>query len=172
VRAPRPFAGFALITTLIVAACTGGSTSNTSPAAAIGSVTIGMTSSGDLGTFLTGPDGKTLYIHAGDSASTSTCTGACLTAWPPLTVAVGQQPTAAEGVTGQLGTFAGPDGTKWVTYNGLPLYYWQGDTKSGDATGQGVNGFSVAKLTGSASGSKGGAGHPAATSAPGGGYYP
>jgi predicted lipoprotein with Yx(FWY)xxD motif len=31
------------------------------------------------------------------------------------------------------------DGTQIVTYNGMPLYYWAGDTKPGDATGQGVN---------------------------------
>ncbi len=36
-----------------------------------------------------------------------------------------------------------------VTYNGLPLYYWQGDAKPGDATGQGVGGFSVATVAGS-----------------------
>ena len=30
----------------------------------------------------------------------------------------------------------------------MPLYYWQGDAKPGDVTGDGVNGFSVAKAAG------------------------
>ena len=42
------------------------------------------------------------------------------------------------------------DGATQVTYGGLPLYYWQGDAKAGDVTGDGVNGFSVAKVAGTA----------------------
>jgi predicted lipoprotein with Yx(FWY)xxD motif len=37
-----------------------------------------------------------------------------------------------------------------VTSAGLPLYYWQGDAKPGDTTGDGVNGFSIAKVGGTA----------------------
>ncbi len=127
--------------------------------ASTGPVTIGAASSGKLGPFLTGPDGRTLYTHAGDSMNTSTCTGSCLTAWPPLTVTAGQHPTAGAGVTGKLGTFARTDGTTQVTYNGLPLYYWQGDAKAGDATGNGVGGFSVAAAAGSAPAPSGSGGY-------------
>lgn len=95
---------------------------------------------------LTGPNGMTLYTHAGDSATSSTCTGGCATAWPPL--AATGQPMAGAGVTGQLGTESRADGTTQVTYGGLPLYYWQGDTKAGDVTGNGVDGFSVATVGG------------------------
>jgi predicted lipoprotein with Yx(FWY)xxD motif len=91
----------------------------------------------------------TLYTHAGDSATTSTCTDSCATAWPPLS-ATGQ-PTAGAGVTGQLGTLTRADGTTQVTYGGMPLYYWQGDAKPGDVTGNGVEGFSVATVGGAAS---------------------
>ena len=138
------------VANVILVACqsSGGGASSPSAAAA---VTLGSASS-SLGTFLTGPNGKTLYTHAGDSMNTSTCTGQCLSAWPALTVAAGQQTNAGSGVTGTLGTFSRPDGGVQVTYNGLPLYYWQGDTKAGDTTGQGVNGFTVALVTGSASG--------------------
>jgi predicted lipoprotein with Yx(FWY)xxD motif len=106
-------------------------------------VTVGSASS-NFGTVLTGPNGRTLYTHAGDTATSSTCTGGCATAWPPL--ATTGQPTAGAGVTGQLGTEARADGTTQVTYDGLPLYYWQGDTKAGDVTGNGVEGFSVATV--------------------------
>jgi predicted lipoprotein with Yx(FWY)xxD motif len=90
-----------------------------------------------------------LYTHAGDSATSSTCTGGCASAWPPL--ATTGQPKAGSGVTGQLGTLTRADGTVQVTYGGLPLYYWQGDTKAGDVTGNGVAGFSLAKVGGAGS---------------------
>jgi len=165
----RHLSGLVLATSLIVAACTSGagSPATSAPAGGTGAVTIGATSSGNLGTFLAGPDGRTLYTHAGDSVNTSTCSGGCLTAWPPLTVATGQQPTAGPGVTGVLATFARPDGSMWVTYNGLPLYYWQGDAKAGDVTGQGINGFSVAQVSGGAAASGAvGTAAPNATPAP------
>jgi predicted lipoprotein with Yx(FWY)xxD motif len=152
-----------LVTAALVAAgCTsagaspapssGGASAAASSAAAASAATpvmVGMSSSASFGTYLTGPNGMALYTHAGDSATSSTCSGGCATAWPPL--ATTGQPTAGTGVTGQLGTLTRADGTMQVTYGGLPLYYWQGDTKVGDVTGNGVNGFSVATVAGPAS---------------------
>ena len=134
---------------LAVAGCTSsGATPSSSSGAASSAagVTVGTTSAASFGTVLAGPNGMTLYTHAGDSATSSTCTGECAAAWPPLTTT--GQPTAGAGVTGQLGTLTRADGTTQVTYGGLPLYYWQGDTKVGDVTGDGVHGFSVAKVGG------------------------
>ncbi|HET7474041.1 MAG TPA: hypothetical protein VFJ71_13010 [Candidatus Limnocylindrales bacterium] len=108
-------------------------------------VVVGTATSARFGAVLTGPTGLTLYTHAGDTATESTCTGTCATAWPPL--ATTGQPTAASGVTGKLGTAQRADGTTQVTYDGLPLYYWEGDTKAGDVTGDGVEGFSVATVS-------------------------
>ena len=125
----------------------------TASGSASGAVTVNSASS-SLGTILTGPNGKTLYIHAGDSVNTSTCTGACISSWPALTVGSGQQPTAGSGVTGHLGTFSRADGSLQVTYDGLPLYQWQGDTKAGDVTGQGISGFTVALVSGSSNASR------------------
>jgi len=139
---------------LSVAACT---SSAASPAPVGGGASSGggagtavdAANSPTFGMVLTGPNGMTLYTHAGDSATSSTCTGSCATAWPPLT-ATGQ-PTAGTGVTGKLGTLTRADGTIQVTYAGLPLYYWQGDSKAGDVTGNGVNGFAVATVGGAGS---------------------
>jgi len=157
VPAVRPIAAFVLASGLALAACSasGGSpTMSAAPSASIpsvaGAVIVGTASSPTLGAFLTGPNGMTLYTHAGDGTNMSTCTGGCLTVWPPLTVSAGQQPTAGPGVTGHLGSFARTDGTTQVTYNGWPLYFWPGDAKPGDATGQGIGGFSVATAAGSA----------------------
>ena len=52
------------------------------------------------------------------------------------------------GVTGQFGTLTRDDTSTQVTYAGMPLYYWQADAKAGDTTGQNVNGFTVATVSG------------------------
>ncbi len=101
--------------------------------------TVGV-GSGAVGAYLIGPDGKTLYIFTPDSANTSTCVDGCAQAWPPLTVPSGTTPTGGDGVTGTLSTFARPDGTLQVAYDGAPLYFYSGDTAPGDTNGQGLNG--------------------------------
>ena len=146
-------AGVFLIGVVLVAACSGSGTpappATVGPVAVSGGVTVGTATTG-LGVVLTGANGLTLYTHAGDTATTSTCTGSCLAAWPPLTVATAQQAAAAPGVNGQLATFVRPEGSIQVTYDGQPLYYWQGDAKPGDVAGQGKAGFSVALASGPA----------------------
>jgi predicted lipoprotein with Yx(FWY)xxD motif len=111
---------------------------------AVGGVVVN-TATTSLGPVLVGPNGLTLYTHSGDSATASTCSGGCATAWPPLAVPAGSSATGGTGVTGTFATLTRDDGSLQVTYNGLPLYGWKNDAKAGDTTGQGVNGFSVAK---------------------------
>ncbi len=125
---------------------------NTSPASGspAAALTVG-TATGSVGTFLAGSNGLTLYTKSGDTATSSTCTGACATSWPPLTAAAGQQIVGASDVTGTFATLTRADGSIQVTYNGLPLYYWVQDTKASDVTGQGVNGFSAALVSGGGS---------------------
>ncbi len=150
---------------LVVAGCTSAAAGPTAIGAGASSAAgaiLGAASSPTFGMVLTGPNGMTLYTHAGDSATASTCTGSCATAWPPLT-ATGQ-PTAGAGVTGQLGTLTRPDGTTQVTYGGKPLYAWQGDTKAGDVTGDGVDGFAVATVGGAGSVPRASAAAPAPSS--------
>jgi predicted lipoprotein with Yx(FWY)xxD motif len=147
----RAIASLAVIASLVVSGCTSSGAAPTQgggSAGGAGGVTVGTASSANLGTFLTGPNGMTLYTHAGDGPSSSTCTGGCASAWPPLTTS--GQPTAGVGVPGQLGTMTRADGATQVTYDGVPLYYWQGDAKPGDVTGDGLSGFSVAKVSGTA----------------------
>ncbi|MFL5673389.1 MAG: hypothetical protein ACJ779_00130 [Chloroflexota bacterium] len=107
-------------------------------AAAGGNLTL-ATSSGPVGTYLTGADGKTLYVFTKDSPNKSVCVDACAAKWPPVIVS-GAAPAAPSGVTGALTTFARPDGSMQLAINGLPLYYYAPDTKAGDTTGQGVGG--------------------------------
>jgi predicted lipoprotein with Yx(FWY)xxD motif len=121
---------------------------------------------GNVGAYITGEDGKTLYVFTADSANKTTCTDTCAQTWPPFTVSSSDTLTPGAGVSGKLTTFARPDGTMQVAINGFPLYYYSGDTKAGDTTGQGKFGkWFVASPTGAA---------PAASAAPpassGGGY--
>ena len=49
------------------------------------------TASDDLGTYLVGPDGRTLYYFTRDvTPGQSVCEGDCLANWPPLVVEEGQ----------------------------------------------------------------------------------
>ncbi len=148
---------------LLVAACSSAGATTAPSAAAVpssapsaaasggaaGALAIAM-ATGTVGDYLTGADGKTLYVFTADSANTSTCTDTCAQTWPPLVVS-GSAPTPGAGVTGALTTFARPDGTMQVAINGFPLYYYSGDTKAGDTTGQGKFGkWFVASPTGAA----------------------
>ena len=94
----------------------------------------------DLGSIVVDSEGMTVYVFDKDvqNSGESSCSGDCLTAWPPV-VADSDEP-ATEGVTGEVGTITRDDGTKQVTLDGWPLYHWQGDSAPGDITGQGVGG--------------------------------
>jgi predicted lipoprotein with Yx(FWY)xxD motif len=90
-----------------------------------------------LGKILVGENGMTLYIFTKDTADTSNCNADCLKKWPAL-ITQGK-PVLGDGVDASLvGSAALADGSKIVTYNHMPLYYWYKDTKAGDANGQGV----------------------------------
>jgi predicted lipoprotein with Yx(FWY)xxD motif len=96
---------------------------------------------GKLGTILAaGPKKLTVYLYEGDKGSASSCTGACAAAWPPVMTS-GEPHAMAGAVAANLSTITRPDGTKQVTYNGHPLYFFARDKDSGDAYGQGVKAF-------------------------------
>ena len=70
--------------------------------------------------------GEALYLFDADPAGTATCYGACAKAWPPLLTK--RKPTVRDPLEQALvGTTKRRDGTRQVTYNGHPLYYYVGD---------------------------------------------
>ena len=90
-----------------------------------------------------------------DVGGTSTCTsGGCATTWPALK-GDGSQVQAGTGVSGTFGTTTWPDGTKQVTHNGQPLYYFSGDGAPGDANGEGSGGVWFIAPVGGAAGAEG-----------------
>ena len=108
-----------------------------SSAAASGATVMSATAGGST-LLVAGSNGMTVYNFSKDTANggTSACTGGCATKWPPLTVPAGTTPTVGSGATGKVGTITRPDsGSLQVTYNGLPLYFYSGDTAPGDTNG-------------------------------------
>ena len=92
-----------------------------------------------FGQVLTGGNGLTLYVFTADAVNQSNCAGTCATVWPPLLVSNGQI-NYPSGLPGSFGAIARKDGTIQVTYNGMPLYYYESDSAPGDTKGQGLNG--------------------------------
>jgi predicted lipoprotein with Yx(FWY)xxD motif len=136
----------ALLSAASVAACGGGggnpaSAASTPPKAAGGqTATIGVAGAGSLGKILVDSSGRTLYLFQRDSGTTSACTGPCAVAWPPLR-ASGKPAVGAGLSASKLGRSPRSDGKAQITYNGHPLYRFQGDKKAGDTNGQGISAF-------------------------------
>ncbi|MCU1494979.1 MAG: hypothetical protein JWO62_2743 [Acidimicrobiaceae bacterium] len=100
--------------------------------------------SAKYGTILVNAKGFALYTYAKDTKNHSNCTGGCVAAWPVLSVPAGVTPVG-KGVSG-LGVATRANGVRQVTYHSKPLYRFASDTKAGQVSGQGIGGFSVAKL--------------------------
>jgi predicted lipoprotein with Yx(FWY)xxD motif len=85
-------------------------------------------------TVLTTLSGRTLYSLSAEKNGRFICTASCLSVWHPLTVPAGVKPTGPV----KLGTIKRPEGETQVTYKGGPLYRFGGDTKAGEANGEGI----------------------------------
>jgi predicted lipoprotein with Yx(FWY)xxD motif len=108
--------------------------------ASASTVVIGSFKTPQDGTLITGAGHRSLYILKADMGTTSghdkqsTCYGACASVWPP--VLASKVPTVS-GMAKQslVGLTTRKDGSKQVTYNGLPLYYYVADAKAGESVG-------------------------------------
>ncbi len=79
-------------------------------------------------------NGRVLYTFDKDEAGKSNCNGQCAVNWPPFGAAADAKPASGYTVVTR------DDGTKQWALNGKPLYYFVGDAKPGDSTGEGKNG--------------------------------
>jgi len=105
---------------------------DTSTTAASAGATVAVQTSDELGEYLVGPNGHTLYLFEKDTGTTTACTGGCAAVWPALTAA---SPTAGSGVdSAKLSTAAADH----VVYNGHLLYYFASDNAPGDTNGIGI----------------------------------
>jgi predicted lipoprotein with Yx(FWY)xxD motif len=109
----------------------------------------------DLGMILVDTQGRTVYTLTNGGKAVA-CTGACLTAWPPVMVPSGEKTASGgPGVKG-LGVASQASGEQ-VTSDGLPLYTFQGDTAPGMTKGENLTSFGgtwhVVKVSGAATSS-------------------
>jgi predicted lipoprotein with Yx(FWY)xxD motif len=154
-RIPFAVVAAALVAIVVaIAGCGGGSGSSASTASpASGSGASVKLASSKLGKLLVDAQGHTLYLFEADKGAMSNCDGACTSVWPPLAAA--GKPTAGAGVdAAKLGTIKRADGSSEITYNGHPLYRFEGDTAPGQASGQGLDDFGAEWYALSASGDK------------------
>jgi predicted lipoprotein with Yx(FWY)xxD motif len=146
VKVGIPLASALLATACSSAAAAPGSASASSAPAAGSSAsaattgTVITTQAGSAGAFLTNASGRTVYLWAKDGMNMSDCSGACAAAWPPVP-ATGTLTATGSAKASDLGTITRSDGTKQVTYDGHPLYYFVGDSSPDQTAGQGSAAF-------------------------------
>ena len=83
--------------------------------------------------------GMALYTFDKDIVGKSNCNGKCATEWPPLSAAAGAK------ASGEWTIVARDNGAKMWAYDGHPLYTFVDDKKPGQVTGDGQDGFHLAK---------------------------
>ena len=92
--------------------------------------------------------GLTLYTLDTDPAGVSTCNGSCALVWPPLlatSTQLAQLPGLQAGAVPYtlldgLGIIERSDESLQFTFNGAPLYRFEGDAAEGDINGEGQDG--------------------------------
>lgn len=104
-----------------------------------GATPVDVRYSAELGTYLTGADGLTLYLFTPDEPGKSTCYGGCAAIWPPFIMNSLDDLEIADNLAGAFSLTERTDGTLQVVYNGWPLYYWIVDKEPGDTTGHAVD---------------------------------
>lgn len=167
----------AVAASLLLAACGGSSSSSSaSPSASQASGGSGMgvvktASVSSLGaSVLVDAQGLTLYHLSGEQNGKWICTSAaCVKVWHPLAAPTGGPP---RGTVASLASVKRPDGAMQVTFKGMPLYSFVGDTKPGEAKGQGIKDVGVwtAVTANGSTASKPAAATTAPSSSGGGGY--
>ena len=130
-------AAAAVVLGSVTAGSAGVAAAQAAPAASKSATVVKVVTRSPFGKMLATTKGRSLYILPKGS-----CTGGCLTAWPPLVM--------PKGKTTPLGTHCLKTvkfGSRLqVTYRGRRLYLFAGDSGS-SVNGNNVSGFKVAKAS-------------------------
>lgn len=78
--------------------------------------------------------GMTLYVFDKDAGGVPSCYDTCAAKWPPYLGKADAKMTKGWTLVDRK------DGAKQWAYDGKPVYYFAGDTKPGEATGDGIGG--------------------------------
>lgn len=135
-RLPLPILIATVLTIVAVIVIANGGTKKAPQRSVAAGSAISLTQT-PVGKALADANGRIVYLFAGDKANVSRVSAAGRAVWPPFTSTT--LPAATGGAyAAQIGTIAG---SKQITYNGHPLYYYVGDHHAGQAAGQGLNEF-------------------------------
>ncbi|GHO49310.1 hypothetical protein [Ktedonospora formicarum] len=96
--------------------------------------TTHLTLEGKKSIVLTDARGFVLYYYVPDTLAKPACTGACLTAWPPLIANTDHVSFCHDKLPGEFALHRLAEG-KQVTYNGHLLYTYINDRQPGQVTG-------------------------------------
>lgn len=108
--------------------------------AAAGSVKLAMPVNGAEQTSTAERTGFALYTFDNDTAGVSNCSGTCLTNWPALIAHAGAVATAPYSLVQRA------SGEMQWALNGMPLYFFAGDTQAGQTNGEAIgNNWFVAR---------------------------
>jgi predicted lipoprotein with Yx(FWY)xxD motif len=102
--------------------------------------TVVKTRTTKYGQILVDAQGRTLYLFEKDNGMSSSCSGSCASYWPPVPVA-GQPQGSGGAMASSIAVISRSGGHKQLTYAGHPLYYFIGDHKAGQTSGQGLDQF-------------------------------
>jgi predicted lipoprotein with Yx(FWY)xxD motif len=129
-RIPRPLTSIALAVAIAAFAVPAAAGAGQAPTKHV----VDKAQNTSLGeTILVNTKHHTLYSLSVEKHGKFTCTGSCTSTWHPLIVRAGVKPTGPV----KLGTVVRPEGKTQVTFKGRPLYSFNGDSKAGDANGEG-----------------------------------
>ncbi|HCS63931.1 MAG TPA: hypothetical protein DIW64_07490 [Cellvibrio sp.] len=108
--------------------------------AAAGSVKLAMPVNGAEQTSTTERNGFTLYTFDNDTTGVSNCSDVCLTNWPALIAHAGAVASAPYSLVQRA------SGEMQWALNGMPLYFFAGDTQAGQTNGEAIgNNWFVAR---------------------------
>ena len=82
-----------------------------------------QTAGSAYGSMLFDRSGQAIYLFDRETTDTPQCYGACAEAWPPVLTRGVPQPSGAAR-SALLGTTSRTDGSRQVTYDGHPLYFY------------------------------------------------
>lgn len=85
--------------------------------------TLIMLGDSEYGSHLVDGSGKPVYLFLPDNQAEPTCEDACLEAWPPV-ILRGELGAGDGADVTLLSSIEREDGSRQVTYNGWPLYYF------------------------------------------------
>jgi predicted lipoprotein with Yx(FWY)xxD motif len=123
------------IAAFLVAGC-GGDDDDQESAAAAASAGIVSIETVDGTDVLADAQGRTLYTADVEKGGKIMCVGACTSFWAPLIASADEAEAAASELEADISVLRRPEGSRQLTFDGLPLYTFT-EEAAGELTGDG-----------------------------------